>query len=67
MSKKRRRLSAQFKAQVGLDASKGVEPAHAIAAKHGVHPCRSADGRRSRQRRLSLPIGDNYFSPPCAE
>ena len=38
MSKKRRVHSAQFKAQVGLDALKGVEPVHAIAAKHGVHP-----------------------------
>ena len=38
MSKKRRQHSAQFKAQVGLDALKGIEPVHAIAAKRGVHP-----------------------------
>ncbi len=34
MSKKnRRKFSAEFKAQVGLEALKGVEPVHAIAAK----------------------------------
>jgi transposase len=38
MSKKRRQHSAQFKAQVGLDALKGIDPIHAIAARHGVHP-----------------------------
>ena len=38
MSKKRRLDSAQFKAQVGLEALKGIEPVHAIAAKHGIHP-----------------------------
>ena len=38
MSKKRRQHSAQFKAQVGLEALKGIEPVHAIAAKHAIHP-----------------------------
>jgi transposase-like protein len=46
MSKKRRQHSAQFKAQVGLDALKGIEPVHAIAAKHGVHPVQVSNGRR---------------------
>jgi hypothetical protein len=32
MSKKRCQDSAQFKAQVGLDALKGIDPIHAIAA-----------------------------------
>lgn len=38
MSRKRRTFSAEFKAQVGLEALKGIEPASAIAAKHDVHP-----------------------------
>ena len=38
MSKKRHHHSAQFKAQVGLEALKDIEPVHAIAAKHGIHP-----------------------------
>ena len=38
MSKKRRQHSAALKAQVGLEALKEIQPVHAIAAKHGVHP-----------------------------
>jgi hypothetical protein len=36
MSKKRCQHSAQFRVQVGLDALKGIEPVHAIAARHSV-------------------------------
>ena len=38
MSKKRRQHSPALKAQVGLEALKEIQPVHAIAAKHGVHP-----------------------------
>jgi len=39
MSKKsRRRFSAEFKAEVGLEALRGVESINAIAAKFEVHP-----------------------------
>ena len=38
MSKKRRQHSAELKARVGLEALKGIEPVHAIAAKYQVHP-----------------------------
>jgi transposase len=38
MSNKRRQHSAALKAQVGLEALKNIEPVHAIAAKHKVHP-----------------------------
>jgi transposase-like protein len=39
MSKKnRRKFSPEFKDQVGLEALKGVEPVHTIAARHEVHP-----------------------------
>jgi transposase-like protein len=38
MSTKRRQHSAALKAQVGLEALKEIQPVHAIAAKHGVHP-----------------------------
>jgi transposase-like protein len=31
MSKKRRSFSAEFKAKVGLEALKGIEPVHVIA------------------------------------
>jgi len=34
MSKKRRQHHPEFKAKVGLEALKGIEPVHAIAAKH---------------------------------
>ena len=38
MSKKRRQHSPALKAQVGLEALKEIQPVHAIAAKHGIHP-----------------------------
>jgi transposase len=52
MSKKRRQHSAQFKAQVGLDALKGVEPVHAIAARHGVHPVQVSQWKKEAAARL---------------
>ena len=52
MSKKRRPHSAQFKAQVGLDALKGIEPVHAIAAKHGVHPVQVSQWKKEVAQRL---------------
>jgi transposase-like protein len=38
MSKKRRQHSPDLKARVGLEALKGVEPVHVIAARYQVHP-----------------------------
>lgn len=38
MSKKRRQHSPDLKARVGLEALKGVEPVHTIAARYQVHP-----------------------------
>lgn len=39
MSKKnRRKFSPEFKAKVGLEALKGIEPIQSIAAKYEVHP-----------------------------
>lgn len=52
MSKKRRLHSAQFKAQVGLEALKGIEPVHAIAAKHGVHPVQVSQWKKEVSERL---------------
>jgi|ERR1035437_1327990 transposase-like protein len=52
MSKKRRLHSAQFKAQVGLEALKGLEPVHAIAAKHGVHPVQVSQWKKEVSERL---------------
>ena len=38
MSKKRRQHSPELKAQVGLEALKGIKPVHVIAARHKIHP-----------------------------
>lgn len=46
MSKKRRQHSTQFKAQVGLEILKGIEPVHAIAAKHAIHPVQVSEWKR---------------------
>lgn len=52
MSKKRRQHSAQFKAQVGLEALKGIKPIHAIAAQHGVHPAQVTTWKKEAAERL---------------
>jgi transposase len=52
VSKKRRQHSAQFKAQVGLDARKGIDPIHAIASRHGVHPVQAAQLKKEAAARL---------------
>ena len=53
MSKKnRRKFSAEFKAQVGLDALKGIEAIHAIAAKHEVHPVQVSQWKKEVLERL---------------
>jgi len=52
MSKKRCQLSAEFKAQVGLEALRGVEPIHAIAAGHKVHPVQVSQWKKEVDERL---------------
>lgn len=52
MSKKRRQHSAEFKAQVGLEALRGVEPIHTIAAKHQVHPVQVSQWKKEVTERL---------------
>ena len=52
MSKKRRQHSPALKAQVGLEALKNIEPVHAIAAKHGVHPTQVSQWKRELSERL---------------
>jgi transposase-like protein len=53
MSKKnRRKFSPEFKAQVGLEALKGIEPIHAIAARHEVHPVQVSQWKKEMLERL---------------
>ena len=57
MSKKRRSFSPEFKAQVGLEALKGIEPVHAIAAKHSVHPVQVSQWKKEVAERLPEVFG----------
>jgi transposase-like protein len=57
MSKKRRSFSPEFKAQVGLEALKGIEPVHAIAAKHQVHPVQVSQWKKEVAERLPEVFG----------
>lgn len=57
MSKKRRQHSPEFKAQVGLEALRGVEPIHAIAAKHQVHPVQVSQWKKEVAERLPEVFG----------
>ena len=52
MSKKRRQHSAALKAQVGLEALKNIDPVHAIAAKHKVHPTQVNQWKKEVSERL---------------
>ena len=52
MSKKRRLHSPELKARVGLEALKGIEPVHAIAAKHQVHPVQVSQWKKEAAERL---------------
>jgi len=52
MSKKRRQHSPEFKAKIGLEALKGIEPVHAIAAKHQIHPVQVSQWKKEVAERL---------------
>jgi transposase len=52
MSKKRRQHSPDLKARVGLEALKGVEPVHAIAAKYQIHPVQVSQWKREIAEKL---------------
>lgn len=46
MKKQRRKLRAEFKAMVALEALKGMETVHELAAKHEVHPGQISNWKR---------------------
>ena len=52
MSKKRRQHSPELKVRVGLEALKGIEPVHAIAAKYQVHPVHVSQWKKEMLERL---------------
>ena len=52
MSKKRRQHNPELKAKVGLEALKGIEPVHAIAAKYQVHPVQVSQWKKEVAERL---------------
>jgi transposase-like protein len=52
MSKKRRQHNPEFKAKVALEALKGIEPVHAIAAKHEIHTVQVSQWKKELAGRL---------------
>jgi transposase-like protein len=52
MSKKRRQHSPDLKARVGLEALKGIEPVHAIAAKYQIHPVQVSQWKKEVMEKL---------------
>jgi len=52
MSKKRRQHSPELKAQVGLEALKGIEPVNAIAARYKIHPVQVSQWKKEVAVRL---------------
>ena len=51
MSKKRRQHSPDLKVRVGLEALKGIEPVHTIAAKYQVHPVQVSQWKKEAAER----------------
>jgi len=62
MPKKRRTFSAEFKAKVGLEALKGIEPIHAIAQRYEVHPVQVSQWKKEVTARLP-----EVFAKPSAQ
>src|SRR5882724_9330398 len=52
MSKKRRLHSPDLKAKVGLEALKGIEPIHTIAARYQIHPVQVSQWKKEAAERL---------------
>jgi transposase-like protein len=52
MSTKRRQHNPEFKAKVALEALKGIEAVHAIAAKYQVHPVQVSQWKKELLERL---------------
>jgi transposase-like protein len=52
MSTKRRQHNAAFKAKVAVEALKNIEPVHAIAARHKVHPTQVSQWKKERSDRV---------------
>ena len=52
MSKKRRQHSPDLKAKVGLEALKGIEAVHKIAARYQVHPVQVRQWKKGAAERL---------------
>ncbi len=52
MSKKRHQHCPDLKAKVGLEALKGIEAVHAIAAKYQVHPVQVSQWKKEASERL---------------
>ena len=52
MMKKRRNHSAEFKAQVGMEALKGIKTVSEIAREHQVHPVQVSQWKKEIQGRL---------------
>jgi transposase-like protein len=51
-TKPRRTFTAKFKAQVGLDALKGIEPIQVLASRHKLHPVQISQWKKEVLTRL---------------
>ena len=67
MSKKRRQHNAAFKAKVALEALKNIEPVHAIAARHRVHPTQVSQWKKDLADRLPEVFARGGTSAAAAE
>ena len=53
MKRKRRNHSPEFKAQVALEAIRGIKPVHEIAKDYEVHPVQVSQWKKALQENIS--------------
>ena len=58
MKKNRRRLSAEFKAKVALEAIKGVKTVNELASLHGIHPTQISRWKKQAMEGLPAIFSD---------
>jgi len=67
MKKNRRRLSAEFKAKVALEAIKGVKTVNELGSRHGIHPTQISRWKKQAMEGLPAIFSDRRARDTKAE
>ena len=67
MKKNRRRLSAEFKAKVALEAIKDVKTVNELGSRHGIHPTQISRWKKQAMEGLPAIFSDRRARDTKAE